>query len=63
MYKVQIVKSAIKELAKLPKKEAIRITEKISELKENPRPKDASSYLEQRMNIELEWVITEYYTL
>ncbi len=39
MYKVEIVKSAIKELARLPKKEAIRITEKISELKENPRPK------------------------
>ena len=39
MYKVEIVKSAIKELAKLPKKEAIRITEKISELKGSPRPK------------------------
>jgi len=39
MYKVEIVKSAIKELAKIPTKEAIKLTEKINELKENPRPK------------------------
>lgn len=39
MYKVQIVKSALKELAKIPTKEAIRLTEKIYSLKDNPRPK------------------------
>jgi len=38
MYDVEIVKSAIKELSKIPLKEAIRITEKINELKLNPRP-------------------------
>ena len=39
MYKVEIVKSAIKELARIPTKEAIRLTEKINDLRENPRPK------------------------
>jgi len=33
MYEVEIVKSAIKELAKMPAKEAIRVTEKIFELR------------------------------
>ncbi len=39
MYKVQISKSALKELAKLPSKEALRLTLKINGLKDNPRPK------------------------
>jgi len=38
MYKVLIVKSAIKEISKLPVKEAVRITEKILTLKDDPRP-------------------------
>ena len=38
MYKLEIKKSATKELSKLPVKEAIRITEKLIELKETPRP-------------------------
>ena len=38
MYKVEIVKSALKELSKIPIKEAIWVTEKIYELKDNPRP-------------------------
>ena len=38
MYSVRIVKSAIKELSKLPTKEALRITKKIDKLKDDPRP-------------------------
>ena len=38
MYKVEIAKSAVKELAKLPVKQAVRITKKISQLTHNPRP-------------------------
>lgn len=38
MYKVEIVKSAIKELSKIPSKEALWVLEKIDSLKENPRP-------------------------
>jgi len=38
MYKVIVVKSAIKELSKLPSKESLRLSEKINELKDDPRP-------------------------
>lgn len=38
MYRVQISKSVIKELTKLPTKEALRITRKIHNLKDEPRP-------------------------
>jgi mRNA interferase RelE/StbE len=38
MYKVEIVKSAIKELSKISSKEALWVLEKIETLKENPRP-------------------------
>ncbi len=40
MYRVVIIKSAIKELSKLPAREAIRLTKKINGLRENPRPKE-----------------------
>ncbi len=39
MYEVKIVKSAIKELSNIPTKEALRITEKIYQLRDDPRPK------------------------
>ncbi len=38
MYKVIVAKSAIKELSKLPSKESLRLSEKINELKDDPRP-------------------------
>lgn len=38
MYRIQIVKSALKELSKLPSKEALKITRKINDLKDEPRP-------------------------
>ncbi len=40
MYKVQITKSALKELSKLPSKEALKITRRINDLKDDPRPND-----------------------
>ena len=40
MYEVRILKSALKELSKLPTKDALRLTIKIKKLAENPRPKD-----------------------
>jgi len=39
MYDVQILKSALKDLSKLPPKETLRITQKIIKLKADPRPK------------------------
>jgi len=39
MYKLRISKSAVKELSKLPKKQALRLSIKINALSENPRPK------------------------
>ena len=39
MYKVQSAKSALKELSKLPSKEALKITRRIHSLKYDPRPK------------------------
>lgn len=38
MYKVNIRKSAIKELAKLPSNEALKITKELRNLIKNPRP-------------------------
>jgi len=38
MYKVVIRKSALKELSKLPTKEALRVANKINQLKDEPRP-------------------------
>jgi mRNA interferase RelE/StbE len=38
MYRIEIVKSALKEISKLPIKEALRITAKIDELSKDPRP-------------------------
>lgn len=39
MYRVQVSKSALKDISKLPAKEALWITRKISNLSEDPRPK------------------------
>ncbi len=38
IYKVEITKSATKELSKLPINEAVRIVERLKELKNDPRP-------------------------
>ena len=38
MYKVNIRKSAIKELAELPSNEALKITKELRNLIKNPRP-------------------------
>lgn len=40
-YKIEIKKSALKELKKLPKEPLKRILKKIQSLETNPRPKDA----------------------
>ena len=37
-YKIEIKKSAVKELSKLPKKELTKIVDKIQSLSDEPRP-------------------------
>ena len=37
-YKIEVKKSAVKELSKIPKKDLRKIVEKISSLADNPRP-------------------------
>ena len=39
MYEIRILKSAVKELAKLPKKEALKVTSRLNKLRKDPRPK------------------------
>lgn len=41
-YKIEIKKSAYKELKSIPKKDIIRILSKIESLADNPRPKDCA---------------------
>ena len=38
-YRIELKKSAVKELAQIPKKDLRRVTEKIATLADNPRPK------------------------
>ena len=39
MYKIEIARSALKELAKLPVKEARKVTKEIVKLEKEPRPR------------------------
>ena len=38
-YRIEVKKSAVKELSQIPKKDLVKITKKINSLADNPRPK------------------------
>ena len=59
-YKIEVKRSAEKELKKIPKKELIKIIDQIGSLANNPDPRGAKS-LQIRKNTEYELVITESY--
>ncbi len=38
-YRIEVKKSAVKELSQIPKKDLVKIVKKINSLADNPRPK------------------------
>ena len=38
-YRIEVKKSAVKELSQIPKKDLVKIAKKINSLADNPRPK------------------------
>lgn len=61
-YEVKIIRSARKEMNKLPETIHERVTKRILSLEDNPIPEASKNSVEEK-NIALELVTTEYYIL